>query len=111
MTRYITASRCTERLCTGCTRAAFFVLLGSGLVLYLPALSSALVGRRPLVKDIHFWTAVAWVVALALDRPARRPRADCARTMREIDLFDRDDRLLARGASRGRRAASTPARR
>jgi cytochrome b subunit of formate dehydrogenase len=31
--------------------AAFFVLLGSGLVLYLPSLGA--VGDRPLVKDSH----------------------------------------------------------
>ena len=43
---------------------AFFVLLGSGLVLYLPSLATE-VGRRPLVKDVHLLTAVAWIVALA----------------------------------------------
>ena len=45
--------------------AAFCVLLGSGLCLYLPSLAEA-VGRRPLLKSIHLYTAVAWAVALVL---------------------------------------------
>ena len=45
--------------------SAFFVLLGSGLVLYIPSLSRA-IARRPLIKDIHIWTAVSWAGALAL---------------------------------------------
>ena len=79
---------------------AFFVLLGSGLVLYLPALSTA-VGRRPLVKDVHFWTG---------DRLGGRDRSSIAvlgnrralrATVREIDLFDRDDgRFLRRDTAR-----------
>jgi formate dehydrogenase subunit gamma len=75
--------------------AAFFVLLGSGLVLYLPQLAGA-VGRRPLLKDIHVYTAVAWVVALAAivvvgDRSGLR------RTMRELEWLDADDRRWLRG--------------
>jgi formate dehydrogenase subunit gamma len=74
--------------------SAFFVLLGSGLVLYVPRLSE-LVGRRPLVKDVHFDTGLAWLVALALvvvlgDRRGLR------RTLRELDAFDQDDRLWLR---------------
>jgi formate dehydrogenase subunit gamma len=74
--------------------AAFFVLLGSGLVLYVPRLSE-LVGRRPFVKDVHFDTGLAWMVAIALivvlgDRRGLR------RTLRELDGFDRDDRLWLR---------------
>ena len=42
---------------------AFLILLGSGLCLYLPSLAEA-VGRRPLIKSIHIYTAVAWLVAL-----------------------------------------------
>ena len=44
---------------------AFCVLLGSGLCLYLPSLSEA-VSRRPLLKEIHVYTAVAWAGALLL---------------------------------------------
>jgi formate dehydrogenase subunit gamma len=39
--------------------SAFFVLLGSGLVLYLPSMSE-LVARRQLVKDVHLYTGLAW---------------------------------------------------
>jgi hypothetical protein len=42
--------------------AAFFVLLGSGLVLYLPSLAG--IGNRGVVKDVHLYTAIAWALAL-----------------------------------------------
>jgi formate dehydrogenase subunit gamma len=75
--------------------SAFFVLLGSGLVLYLPSLSER-VNRRPLLKDVHVYTAVAWAAAILLivflgDRRGLR------RTLRELDLFDADDRRWLRG--------------
>jgi formate dehydrogenase subunit gamma len=84
----------TERTLHWVHASAFFVLLGSGLVLYVPRLSE-LVGRRPLMKDIHFDTGLAWMAALALivlvgDRRGLR------RTLHELDLFDRDDRLWLR---------------
>src|SRR5207245_4356155 len=37
----------------------------TGLILYLPRLS-ILVGRRPLIKDMHFWGGIGWISALAL---------------------------------------------
>jgi formate dehydrogenase subunit gamma len=74
--------------------AAFFVLLGTGLILYVPRLSSA-VGRRPEVKAIHIYTAIAWALALALV-VALGDRASLRRSARELDLFDRDDRLWLR---------------
>ena len=85
----------TERLLHWVHAAAFLVLLGSGLCLYVPQLIS-LVGRRPLLKDIHFDTALAWMAALALivllgDRSGLR------RTLRDLDGFDEDDRLWLRG--------------
>ena len=66
--------------------AAFLILLGSGLCLYLPSLAE-LVGRRPLLKTIHLYTAVAWAVAIVVivvfgDRRALRA------TVREIDRLD-----------------------
>jgi formate dehydrogenase subunit gamma len=81
---------------------AFLVLLATGLCLYLPSLAEA-VGRRPLLKAAHIYTAVAWAVALAVvvavgDRRALR------RALREIDRFDADDRawLARRRAPQGR---------
>jgi formate dehydrogenase subunit gamma len=75
--------------------AAFCVLFGSGLCLYLPSLSE-LVGRRPLLKSVHVYTAVAWAVALVLIVVAGDRRA-LRRTIREVDVFDADDRAWLRG--------------
>jgi formate dehydrogenase subunit gamma len=88
----------TERAVHWIHAGAFFVLLGSGLVLYVPSLSR-LVARRPLVKDVHVYTAVAWLVALALV-VALGDRRGLRRTARDLDLFDDDDRLWLRGARR-----------
>jgi formate dehydrogenase subunit gamma len=92
----------TERAVHWIHAGAFCVLLASGLCLYLPSLAEA-VGRRPLLKSIHLYTALAWAIALVLvfvlgDRRALR------RTAHEIDTFDEDDRdwLLGRGAPQGR---------
>ena len=60
----------TERALHWVHASAFLVLFVSGLCLYLPSLSE-LIGRRPLLKDIHVYTALIWLAALALD-PARR---------------------------------------
>ena len=84
----------TERLIHWIHASAFFVLLASGLVLYLPSLSE-LVTRRQLVKAIHVDTAIAWAVALALV-VAFGDRKGLRRTLRELDLFDEDDRLWLR---------------
>jgi formate dehydrogenase subunit gamma len=98
MSRLIQRFTLTERLLHWVHAAAFFVLLGSGLVLYIPSLSRA-IARRPLIKDIHFWTAVSWLGALALIVLLGNRRA-LARTIREIDLFDRDDRRFLAGNTR-----------
>jgi len=87
----------TERAVHWVHASAFLVLLGSGLCLYLPSLAE-LVGRRPLLKTIHLDTAIAWLVALVVvvvvgDRSSLRA------TVREIDMFDRDDRNWLRGRS------------
>jgi formate dehydrogenase subunit gamma len=84
----------TERTLHWIHASAFLVLLGSGLVLYVPSLSQ-LVARRPLVKDVHLYTAIAWAIAIVLvvvlgDRRGLR------RTLRDLDLFDEDDRLWLR---------------
>jgi len=92
----------TERAIHWIHASAFLVLLGTGLILYLPSLSEA-VSNRPLVKSIHVYTAIAWVIALALVVLAG-DRAGLRRTVRELDLFDDDDRhwLAARPAPQGR---------
>ncbi len=92
----------TERVVHWVHATAFLVLLATGLCLYLPSLAEA-VGRRPLLKGIHLYTALGWALALAIvvavgDRRALR------RTLREIDRFDADDRawLARRRAPQGR---------
>jgi formate dehydrogenase subunit gamma len=92
----------TERALHWVHASAFFVLLGSGLVLYLPRLSE-LVARRQLVKDVHLYTALAWavLVALLLLLGVRRGLRE---TIRELERFDGDDLLwlLRRGGKAGR---------
>src|SRR5213076_790823 len=58
-----------------------------------------LVSRRPLVKDVHVYTALAWAVALVLvvvggDRRGLRA------TLRELEYFDADDRAWLCGRRR-----------
>ena len=72
----------------------FLALLASGLVLYLPELS-VLVARRPLVKTLHLYSGIAWLVALALVLALGRKRLTA--TLRELDRFDADDRAWLRG--------------
>jgi len=93
----------TERTLHWVNAAGFFVLLASGLVLYLPALS-AQVGRRPLVKDIHFWAGIGWICALVLVA-LLGDRGGLLRTAKELDRFDREDVAwlrLRRPAPQGR---------
>jgi len=93
-TRYVKRFTLTERLLHWVHASAFFVLLGSGLVMYIPALST-IVGRRPLIKDVHFYTGISWLLALAGIALLGNRRA-VIRAIREVDLFDRDDlRFLA----------------
>jgi formate dehydrogenase subunit gamma len=70
---------------------AFCILLGSGLCLYLPSLSEA-VSRRPLLKDIHVYTALAWACALALVFVVGDKRSLRA-TLRELDRLDAKGRM------------------
>ena len=100
--RYLARFSWTERALHWVHASAFFVLLGSGLVLYVPSLSE-FVSRRPLVKSVHIYTAVAWLAALVLIVLVADRRA-LSRTLRELDLFDDDDRqwLLGKRAPQGR---------
>lgn len=80
----------TERALHWVHALAFFVLLVTGVALYVPALTEAF-GSRALLRDVHVLTAVAWAVALVAvfvlgDRRALR------RTARELNAFDEDDR-------------------
>lgn len=86
----------TERAVHWVHATAFCILLGSGLCLYLPSLSE-LVSRRPLLKSIHLYTALAWAIALVLIVIAGDRRA-LRRTVHEVDWFDADDRAWLLGA-------------
>jgi formate dehydrogenase subunit gamma len=81
----------TERSLHWVHAAAFCILLGSGLCLYLPSLSEA-VSRRPLLKEIHLYTAASWAGAVVLV-VALGNRRSLARTARELDRLDRRGRM------------------
>ncbi|MGI8414152.1 MAG: cytochrome b/b6 domain-containing protein [Solirubrobacteraceae bacterium] len=88
-TRLVRRFSRTERAGHWVNASAFFGLLGSGLVLYLPALSDA-VGRRPLVKAIHLYIAIGWALALLVVVLAGDRRA-LGETRRELERLDLDD--------------------
>jgi formate dehydrogenase subunit gamma len=100
--RYVRRFSRTERAVHWVHASAFLVLLASGLVLYLPSLATEIV-RRPLVKDVHLFTALAWAIAL-LAVVALGDRRGLRATTRELDVFDADDRrwLLGRHVRQGR---------
>ena len=77
-------------------------MLATGLVLYLPSLSTW-ISRRNLVKNVHLWSALAWAVAILLIA-ALGNRRRLVDAWREVETFDRDDRrwLTGRRARQGR---------
>ena len=83
-----------ERLLHWVNALGFFLLLATGLILYLPSLSM-LVSRRQLIQSLHFWSGVGWLGALAavVLLGGRRLLA----TARELDTFDGDDLRWLRG--------------
>jgi formate dehydrogenase subunit gamma len=89
VTRYVRRFSRTERLLHWANAIGFVVLLATGLILYLPSLA-VLVGRRPLIQDIHFWCGIGWVSTLAVIA-VLGDRRGLARLAREVDRFDRDD--------------------
>jgi formate dehydrogenase subunit gamma len=89
VSRYLRRFSRTERTLHWVNALGFFMLLATGLILYLPSLSM-LVGRRPLIKDLHAWSGVGWVAALALIA-LLGDRRGLLRTARELDAFDADD--------------------
>ncbi len=79
----------TERTLHWANAIGFFFLLATGLTLYLPSLA-ILIGRRPLIQNLHFWSGIAWVSVLVLI-VLLGDRRGMLRTARELDEFDRDD--------------------
>jgi len=99
---YVRRFTATERVLHWTHATAFFALLATGLVLYVPSLS-IWVSRRDVVKNIHIWVAVAWFVALVFVVALGNRRA-LRETWQEIETIDRDDRrwLTGRRARQGR---------
>lgn len=87
----------TERLAHLIHAAAFFALLVTGLVLYLPALSGTF-GSRETIKNLHLWTAAAWAVALVAVAVIGNWSA-LRRSWQEVERFDADDRTWLRRRS------------
>jgi formate dehydrogenase subunit gamma len=88
LSRYVTRFSRTERTLHWVNAVFFLLLVATGLILYLPSLSSA-VGRRPLLKDVHFWGGLAWVAALVLVA-LLGDRRGLARTAGELERLTHD---------------------
>ena len=88
MIRYIPRFSRTERTLHWVNALCFLFLLTTGLILYLPSLS-IVVGRRPLIKDMHFWGGISWVVLLGLVA-VLGDRRGLLRDARELERFDHD---------------------
>jgi formate dehydrogenase subunit gamma len=78
----------TERTLHWVNATAFLYLAATGLILYVPRLSS-LAGRRPLLKDMHFWGGIGWIAALVLVAVLGDTRG-LARTAREVETLRHD---------------------
>ena len=92
----------TERVLHWVHAAAFFLMLGTGLILYIPALEKAL-GARNFYKNIHLAVALVWVAAIFAIIILGNRKA-LQRTWREAQTITRDDRrwLTLRKAPQGR---------
>lgn len=92
----------TERALHWFHAAAFFGLLATGLVLWIPELSTA-VAHRSLVRSAHIWIAVAWAVGL-LAIVVAGDRRTLREDWREAETIDPDDRrwLTGRRAPQGK---------
>ena len=88
MIRYVARFSRTERTFHWVNALGFLWLVATGLILYLPILS-VLVQRRPLIKDMHFWGGVGWIVSLALVA-VLGDRRGLLRAARELERFDHD---------------------
>lgn len=92
----------TERLLHAVHAFAFAAMAATGIALYLPALAGRVASREAL-KAAHLSVASAWLVAVVLVI-ALGDRGRLRATLRELDLFDEDDRrwLRRRTAPQGR---------
>jgi formate dehydrogenase gamma subunit len=93
-TRLVRRFTRTERTLHWVLAVGFLGLLASGLILYVPELS-VLVARRPLIKTLHLYAGIAWLLALALVIAVGN-RTSLLATLRELDRFDEDDRRWLR---------------
>jgi formate dehydrogenase subunit gamma len=84
--RFVRRFSRTERTFHWVNAAGFLLLLGTGLILYLPRLS-VLVGRRPLIKDMHLWGGIGWISALAIV-VVLGDRRGILRTARELEVLE-----------------------
>jgi formate dehydrogenase subunit gamma len=75
----------TERTLHWVNAAGFLLLLATGLILYLPRLSTV-VGRRPMIKDIHLWGGIGWISALLIVI-ALGDRRGLLRTARDLEVL------------------------
>jgi formate dehydrogenase subunit gamma len=75
----------TERTLHWVNAAGFLLLLATGLILYLPRLSTV-VGRRPLIKDVHLWGGIGWIAALAIV-VVLGDRRGLLRTARDLEVL------------------------
>jgi formate dehydrogenase subunit gamma len=85
----------TERLAHWLLAGAFFVMLGSGLALYLPSLSSIV--ARPTAKAWHLWSAAVLGIGLVA-LIAFGNRRSLGRTALDLERLDRDDAEWIAGA-------------
>ncbi|MBJ7471578.1 MAG: cytochrome b/b6 domain-containing protein [Solirubrobacteraceae bacterium] len=87
----------TERALHGIHATAFTIMLGSGLVLFLPVLSQVF-GNRPVVKAVHLAVAALWLTALLLVAILGDQRI-LRRTRRQFESLSRDDLRWLRSAA------------
>lgn len=79
----------TERTLHWVHAGAFFAMLATGLVLYLPMLAR-IISDRPLMKAAHLAVAALWLTALALIAVLGNRRT-LGRTRRDLERLDDDD--------------------
>src|SRR5882724_2774814 len=91
---YVRRFSAAERLLHWLLAASFFVLLASGLALYLPGLSGLV--DRPTAKAWHIDAAIVLAAGAGIIAILRWP--ELRRTLRQIDRFDRDDARWLSGA-------------
>jgi formate dehydrogenase subunit gamma len=87
----------TERTAHWLLAATFFVMLASGLALYLPSLSNIV--ARPTAKAWHLWSAAALGIGIVLLVALGNRRA-LARTARDLERLDGDDARWLGGGPR-----------